>query len=317
MRGQVEQQRLIGTLLGTRSEDGSEVEIRSAYAVPHTETEEQVEVDFLYQKQMLALHLRANPREQLVGWYATAAELNTFSALIQNFYAGSQAGEGTWPHPAVHLTVSTVPGQDVRTRTYISVPVGVTEQRSLDSCSFIPVPHQLKYGEAERSGLELMASAREDESRKVLVSTDLDTLEKSIESVLDMLDRVSNYVSNVLDEEAQPSSALGQYLMNALSLAPKVDPANIERDLYVVLCGLMHANVCSNNHIQDVLTVAYLANTIRTQIDLSNRLATAALTLGGGDGADGGQHQREGGGQRGGDNRRGGRNRGQNRPTDQ
>jgi hypothetical protein len=234
MRGQTEQQRLIGTLLGTRSEDGSEVEIRSAYAVPHTENEEQVEVDFLYQKQMLALHLRANPREQLVGWYATAAELNTFSALIQNFYAGSQAGEGTWPHPAVHLTVSTVPGQDVRTRTYISVPVGVTEQRSLDSCSFIPVPHQLKYGEAERSGLELMASAREDESRKVLVSTDLDTLEKSIESVLDMLDRVSNYVSNVLDEEAQPSSALGQYLMNALSLAPKVDPANIERDLYVV-----------------------------------------------------------------------------------
>lgn len=29
--------------------------------------------------------------------------------------------------------------------------------------------------------------------------------------------------------------------------------------------------------------VSYLANTIRTQIDLSNRLATAALTLGGGD----------------------------------
>ncbi|KAG9680888.1 hypothetical protein KCU95_g15225, partial [Aureobasidium melanogenum] len=33
-------------------------------------------------------------------------------------------------------------------------------------------------------------------------------------------------------------------------------------------------------HIQDVLLVSYLANTIRTQIDLSNRLATAALTMG-------------------------------------
>ena len=40
----------------------------------------------------------------------------------------------------------------------------------------------------------------------------------------------------------------------------------------------------SNNHIQDVLVVSYLANTIRTQIDLSNRLATAALTLGTGSG---------------------------------
>ena len=50
----------------------------------------------------------------------------------------------------------------------------------------------------------------------------------------------------------------------------------------------------SNTHIQDVLVVSYLANTIRTQIDLSNRLATAALTLGGGD-ALAGDNQKEGG----------------------
>jgi translation initiation factor 3 subunit F len=184
-----------------------------------------------YQKQMLSLHLKANPREVLVGWYATSAELNTFSALIQNFYAGAQAGEGTWPHPAVHLTVSTIPGKDIEAQTYISVPIGVTEERSMDSCSFIPVPHEIKYREADRSGLELITSVKDDESRKVLVGSDLDSLERAIESVLDMLERVSNYVSNVLDEEATPSSALGQFLMNTLSLAPKVDAANIERDL--------------------------------------------------------------------------------------
>lgn len=62
----------------------------------------------------------------------------------------------------------------------------------------------------------------------------------------------------------------------------------------------------SNNHIQDVLVVSYLANMVRTQIDLSNRLATAALTMGGGDAFGGGQtngagpevSQRGGGGQR-------------------
>jgi len=112
--------------------------------------------------------------------------------------------------------------------------------------------------------------------------------------VLDMLERVSNYVNNVLDEEATPSSALGQFLMNALSLAPKVDPQDIERDF--------------NNHIQDVLVVSYLANTIRTQIDLSNRLATAALTMGTGDplGGAAGDGERKDGGNRG----RGGRGRG-------
>jgi translation initiation factor 3 subunit F len=66
-------------------------------------------------------------------------------------------------------------------------------------------------------------------------------------------------------------------------------------------------NNYSNNHIQDVLVVSYLANTIRTQIDLSNRLATAALTLGGGD-ALAGEGQKEGGERKqGGDRRNKGR----------
>jgi len=62
----------------------------------------------------------------------------------------------------------------------------------------------------------------------------------------------------------------------------------------------------SNNHIQDVLVVSYLANTIRTQIDLSNRLATAALTMGTGDpligdGQKDGGDRKQGGGNRRGD----------------
>ncbi|KAH7125237.1 eukaryotic translation initiation factor 3 subunit F [Dendryphion nanum] len=302
-----DQERVIGTLLGTRSEDGTEIEIRNCYAVPHTETAEQVEVDMDYQKQMLALHLRANPREILVGWYATSSDLNTFSALIQNFYAGGQQGDGTWPHPAVHLTVSTEPGKEIESRTYISAPIGVTAERAADSCLFIPVPHELKYGEADRSGLELITSAKDREDRSQTIITDLEALERAVQQVLEMLERVSTYVNNVLDEEADPSSALGQFLMNALSLAPKVNAADIERDF--------------NNHIQDVLLVSYLANTIRTQIDLSNRLATAALTLGtndaitGDSGAGGsGGHQREGGDNRGkGGERRGGKGRQQQR----
>jgi translation initiation factor 3 subunit F len=63
----------------------------------------------------------------------------------------------------------------------------------------------------------------------------------------------------------------------------------------------------SNNHIQDVLVVSYLANTIRTQMELSNRLATAQLTLGGGESTGAGQG---GEGQR--NNQRGGK--GGNRP---
>jgi translation initiation factor 3 subunit F len=230
LRRTSEQERVIGTLLGVRSEDGSEVEIRNCFAVGHNESKEQVEVDMDHHKNMLALHLRANPKETLVGWYATSLELNTFSALIQNFYANQP--DGTFPHPAVHLTMSTVPGKEIETKTYISSAVGVTPERAADSCLFIPVPNEIKYGEAEKAGLELIASAMDRDDQSAPILPDIEALEHSIEQVLEMLERVSNYVNAVLDEEeVNPSSTLGQFLLSALALAPKVDPADIERDL--------------------------------------------------------------------------------------
>ncbi|KAK4947924.1 hypothetical protein LTR10_013432 [Elasticomyces elasticus] len=281
-----DQQRVIGTLLGTRSDaDESQVVVHSSFAVSHTETTDQVEVDMEYQKAMLALHLRANPKEALVGWYATSSELNTFSALIQNHY--SSQGEGTYPYPAVHVTVSSQPGSDVEVRTYISATVGVSPERAADSAAFVPVPYSINYTEAEHSGVEALEQAKDAEDRKATVLTDIESLERSLEDTLGMLDRVGKYVENVIEEEEEPSTALGQFLLNTLALAPKVEPAEIEKDF--------------NNHIQDVLTVSYLANMIRTQMDLSNRLATAQLTMGGGDNANaastdnkGGQRQNRG-----------------------
>jgi len=256
--------RVIGALLGVRSEDGMEVEVRNVFAIPHTETEEQVEVDVEYQKNMLALHLKSVAREQLLGWYTTSLELNNFSALIQNFFASPETG--TFPHPAIHLTVSTEAGKAVDFKTYISSAVGVNSERAAESCLFIPVPHEIKYSEAEKSGLELVSGAKDSENRAAPVVSDIEGLERSVDQILVLLDSVSEYVGSVLDEEEEPSNSLGQFLINALSLAPKVEEPDIERDF--------------NNHIQDVLVVSYLANSIRTQIDLSQRLATAALTMG-------------------------------------
>lgn len=284
--------RVIGALLGVRSEDGMEVEVRNCFAIPHTENEDQVEVDVEYQKAMLALQLKANPREVLLGWYTTSLELNNFSGLIQNFFASPETG--TFPHPAVHITVSTDSGKDIEAKAYISAPVGVNAERAAESCLFIAVPYEIRYGEADKSGLELISGAKDSEDRAAPIVSDIEGLERAIDQTVDLLERVSEYVNMVLDEEREPSNALGQFLMNALSLAPKVDAADIERDF--------------NNHIQDVLVISYLANTIRTQIELSQRLATSTLTMGGSDvlAASGeGGDKREGGGERGG--KRGGR----------
>src|SRR5690606_17248853 len=123
--------------------------------------------------------------------------LNTFSALIQNFYNAPETG--TFPHPAVHLTLNTTPGQDITVKTYISSPVGVTADRAADSCLFLPVPHEVRYSHAERAGLETIASAKSDPSRDAPIMSDVAALEKAITDVLAMLDRVSAYVSTIVN----------------------------------------------------------------------------------------------------------------------
>lgn len=187
--------------------------------------------------------------------------------------------------------MSTEPGQDIGARCYISAPVAVNAERAAESCLFIQVPHKMLYGDNERSAMEAINNAKDSESRTAPIVSDIEGLGKSIEQTIGLLDRVSEWVSGVLDEDEEPNNALGQYLMNALALAPKVDASQIEHDF--------------NNHIQDVLMVSYLANTIRTQIDLSQRLATAALVTSEKDGESKNDGEKGSGGQRGG--KRGGR----------
>lgn len=65
------QERVIGTLLGTRTE--REVEIRSAFPVLHSETDEQIALDMEYHTQMLEMHHKVAPKEVVVGWCGYSA----------------------------------------------------------------------------------------------------------------------------------------------------------------------------------------------------------------------------------------------------
>lgn len=90
----------------------------NCFAVPHAERGDEVAIGKDYNKQMLALHLRANRKEVVVGWYATTTSSPTStttvepnaptamiadtSSLIHEFYA-SETEDGE----PVHLVVDT------------------------------------------------------------------------------------------------------------------------------------------------------------------------------------------------------------------
>ncbi|BFZ54359.1 hypothetical protein PYCC9005_001393 [Savitreella phatthalungensis] len=283
-RRQQGQERVIGTLLGSRSADGLELEIKSSFAVPHNESSEGVEVDMQYHKAMYALHLRTNPREVLVGWYATTSELDAFSALIQNFY--SSQGDGTFPHPAVHLTMQADPAKGIAVHTYTSAQVGVTPERIADSCAFVPVQHEVRHqhglaglgldarraatqarqlkggASGERAALDAVVGAKDSEARMTALPNDLDSLRNALASTLEMLDRVSKYVEatrNDSNARSDPQNiAVGRFLLDTLNARPSLDAEEIER--------------LFNTQLQDVMMVSYLARTVRDQLDLNAQL---------------------------------------------
>ncbi|EIW82271.1 Mov34-domain-containing protein [Coniophora puteana RWD-64-598 SS2] len=247
------QDRVIGTLLGTRTDN--EVEVRSSFAVLHSETSEQVAVDMEYHQTMYDLHRKVHPKETIVGWYSTGENLNTYSALIQNFYS-----QETTPHQAIHLALRTgidnVAEGGAGVKTYVSSPVGIFPKP--ENCVFVPVPCELRFHEAERSGLDFLANtATLNNSQASLQGTsELDVLEKALRDVQDMLDRVLAYVQQVLAGEIKGDPAIGRYLMDTLcSSTEDLDKGGF------------------NTSLQDTLMLSYLANLVRSQAELSSRLA--------------------------------------------
>jgi len=256
LRRKDEQARVIGTLLGAVSDSG-EVEVRSSFAVPHSENEQQVAIDGDHHRTMYELHHRVNPKEVVVGWYSTGSNLNANSALIQNLYS-----QETTPLQAVHLAIDTgleESGKGAGVKAYISSLVGISPKP--ENCVFVPVPVELRFRETEKSGLDLLASASSAAAVPGVTRpiSDLEALEQSIKSVTAMLDRVLSYVRSVLAGEVQGDPAVGKYLLD--TFAASTD--NLEK-------GGFNAN------LQDTLMVSYLANLVRSQAEISSRLALAA-----------------------------------------
>jgi translation initiation factor 3 subunit F len=258
LRREEEQSKVIGTLVGIRSEDGSEVEVRNAYAVPHSESEQEMTIDLEYNPTMLALHRKAFPKEVIVGWYATSSELNTFSGLIHDYYTQL---DGT---PAIHLTVEAANLADtLLPRTYVASAVGIDPSKNSGNCVFVPISNEVKFNDsADRAALEAISSARESPERSINLTSDLANLENSLTQVLDMLERVQTYVARVIsgEESSEKAQQVGKQLLSTLTLTPSLDAQNLE--------------ALFNSHLQDVLMVVYLANTVKTQLQLSAKLTT-------------------------------------------
>ncbi|EIW68555.1 hypothetical protein TREMEDRAFT_74088 [Tremella mesenterica DSM 1558] len=238
-------QRVIGTLLGIRNETGLEVEVRSSFAVPHSEGEEAVTIDMPFQQSMAGLISRAGPKEVIVGWYATDAEINANSALMQAYFTAQSS-----PYAAIHLTVDmnlTPEGNGLGVRGWFAQQIGDKSE----NCVFMPVPVQVKQGEAERAALNLLSSPNPQPSLPPLPA-----LSSSLSELSNLIDACLTYVQSVIKGDVVADPEVGRYLLEGVG---RWSNASEEEGV--------------KKGLQDTLTVEYVANLVRSQMELSARLA--------------------------------------------
>lgn len=251
LRRDASQPRVIGTLLGIRSE--AEVEVRNCFAVPHSESEDpwQIQLDAEHHRRMLELHQRVRPEEVVLGWYSTSPELNSNSALIQDHFSRETA-----PHQAIHLTLNTNVADEkdgLGVKAYVSSLLGTTSKP--ENCTFLSLPTALLTSEPEQTALRHIAKPTGSESE-----TDLNALAASLEQVNAQLERVLTYVRKVLSGEVEGDKAVGRYLSDTIGVVPAGLDGPVLEKLF-------------NSHLQDVFMVSYLAKIVSAQAEVSTRLA--------------------------------------------
>ncbi|KAI0775379.1 hypothetical protein BC629DRAFT_1582989 [Irpex lacteus] len=276
------QERVIGTLLGTRSDTG-EIEVRSAFAVLHSETAEQVAVDMDYHHQMYELHHKVNSKEVS---YSTGSNLNTYSALIQNFYTQETARIRPYilhsircrgsRRPESRHTSGSFTMHAIRCNSpYRIYLVHRSASHQSQKTVYSSHPVELRFSQQERSGREFSSASSAIQplidlqllvvdllsnvasgSSDAFPATDLDILERALESVTEMLDRVLSYVRSVLAGEVKGDAAVGRYLFDTFGASTE----ELEKGAF-------------NSSLQDTLMVSYLANLVRSQAEVSSRLA--------------------------------------------
>jgi len=283
--------RVIGTLLGKRyigSNGKNVVEVTNCFAVPHAERGDEVAIGKDFNRQMLSLHLRANRKEVVVGWYATAlpveeemegqsAEGNgsgnpplissykciaDTSSLIHEFYAVE------CDEDPVHLVVDTSLVKDtISLKAFQSTPVQVKGEPLANL--FHEIRLAIKPTESERICIDHMirhsntvTSASTEEEKKVeptpLETDPATTLQLSMEKLYSMLETASSYVDSVVDGSIPADDAIGRTIADTLSSVPRIRPQAFDKMF--------------NDSLQDLLMVSYLSQITKTQLTIAEKL---------------------------------------------
>ena len=239
----------------------------NCFAVPHAERGEEVAIGKDFNRQMLALHTRANRNEIVVGWYATSDEggepLVDTSSLIQDFYT-SECGAFT----PIHLVCDTsLQNNELSIKAYQSTPVTVGGEplaTLFHELQLTLSPHdseRIVLDHMIRSSTELTTSTAETSKEEDDPSKD--DLTQAMKGLQGLLEQVSSYVDGVVENGCSPDEeAKGRQIADALNTVPRI----------------RNFDTLFHDSLQDLLMVTYLSNLTKTQLTIAEKLNATLST---------------------------------------
>lgn len=269
-----ENKRVIGTLLGVRSDDGSSVEIKDAFMVPCLETGDSIAIEEHTHKALYQLYKKAHPKEFVLGWFDSAKEIDGSTGLIHDFY--SKGADRAYPFPAIYLNVNYLNGEQVnfpKLTTYIGAAIGksTTVQKmgwktaeSTNLYIFSPVPHTVEASTvSEKLALNRIAETPSTKNNMISLEEEhLQTLSKEIGAVTRNIDLMLEHINNTSnsDQDLDLLRTLSNTLLNRPTILANLDALQNH----------------FQSHNQDVIMIEFLTRAVKEQIELSARLSAEA-----------------------------------------
>lgn len=266
------QKRILGTLLGTRSDDGSSVEIRDAFMVPCLETGDSIAIEELKHKTLYSLYKKTHPKEFILGWFDCANEINGSTGLIHDFF--SKGADRAYPFPAIYLNVKYLSGSEVsfpQLTTYVGAAIGrqgapqrVGWKTLATLYIFTPVPHTVISNTiSEKLVMNRVAQTPTAKNSVADLEQDnLSSVSKEISTVQANLDALLNHINNISNSDANID--LLRELSNTLLSKPTIlSDMEALKNLFLA-------------HNQDIIMIEYLTRAVKEQVELSARLSSEA-----------------------------------------
>ncbi|GBL51846.1 hypothetical protein CAJCM15448_41200 [Candidozyma auris] len=267
--------RIIGTLLGVRSDDGSSVEVRDAFMVPCMETGDSISIEDHTHKTLYQLYKKAHPKEFVLGWFDAFDTIDGSTGLIHDFY--SKGADRAYPFPAIFLNVSFLKGDQIsepQLTTYIGAAIGKPGQvqrigwkttSTTNSYIFSPVPHQVITSTvSEKLALNLLHNTSQKDNSVILQQHEegLATLQREIGAVTTELSQLLHYLDHMSGTDSDVD--LLRTLSNTLLNKP------------TSLSDLRSLKEHFQSHNQDIVMIEFLTRAVKEQIELIARASSEA-----------------------------------------